>query len=78
MAYKDPSFQDRVGSAAEAKKRALDRLKAKPPIDEAVLAERRARAEAKEAAEAAKRAAKAGVPDQPKPEEAREAEPAQA
>ena len=59
MAYKDPSFQDRVGSAADAKRKAWDRLKAKPPIDEAVVAERRARVEAKEAAEAAKRAAKA-------------------
>lgn len=56
--YKDPSFQDRVGSAAEAKQRALDKLKARPPIDEAVIAERRAKAEARDAAEAAKRAAK--------------------
>jgi hypothetical protein len=43
--YKDPSFQDRVGSAAQAKQKALERLKAKPPIDESVIAERRARAE---------------------------------
>ncbi len=49
--YKDPTFQDRVGSAAQAKQKALDRLKAKPPIDEA-------KAEAKEAAEVEKRAAK--------------------
>lgn len=56
--YKDPSFQDRVGSAAAAKQKALERLKAKPPLDEAVIAERKAKAEAKEAAEAEKRAAK--------------------
>ena len=49
MGYKDPGFQDRQKSAADAKQKALDRLKAKPPVDEAVLAERRAAAEAKQA-----------------------------
>ena len=56
--YKDPTFQYRVGSAAQAKQKALDRLKAKPPVDEAVVAEKKAKAEAKEAAEVEKRAAK--------------------
>jgi hypothetical protein len=56
--YKDPSFQDRVGRAAEAKQKALDRLRAKPPVDEAVLAERQAARARREEAEAAKREAK--------------------
>ncbi|HZG47346.1 MAG TPA: DUF6481 family protein [Allosphingosinicella sp.] len=56
--YKDPSFQDRSSQAAEAKQRALDKLRQKPPVDEAVLAERRAARERKEAAEAEKREAK--------------------
>ena len=73
-AFKDPSFQDRVASAGKAKQRALEQLKAKPPVDEAVMAERRharelrekalseeraARAEASAAAKAQKAAAKA-------------------
>lgn len=57
--YKDPSFQDRVSSAADAKRRALEKLKARAPLDETVIAERRARVEAKEAADVAKRVAKA-------------------
>ena len=64
--YKDPSFQDRVGQAAEAKRKALDKLRAKPPIDEKVAAERReahalreaAKAEAREARKAAEQRAK--------------------
>jgi hypothetical protein len=56
--YKAPAFQDRLALAAQAKQKALDKLKAKPPVDEAVLAQRRAAAAEKEAAAAAKRAAK--------------------
>jgi len=56
--YKDPSFQDRVGRAADAKQKALDRLKAKPSVDPQVLAERAAAREAREAREAEKRAAR--------------------
>ena len=40
--YKDPTFQDRVGRAAEAKQKALDQLQAKPPLDPAVVAARQA------------------------------------
>ena len=40
--YKDPSFQDRVGSAAEAKKKPLERLRSKPAQDEQAVAERQA------------------------------------
>ena len=56
--FKDPSFQDRVASAKKAKQDALERLKAKPPVDEAVMAERRREREAREQALAEERAAK--------------------
>ena len=56
--FKNPSFQDRVASAGLAKQKALDRLKAQPPVDETVMAERRQAWEAKEEALAAERAAK--------------------
>jgi peptidoglycan hydrolase CwlO-like protein len=56
--YRDPAFQDRMAASADARKKALDRLKAKPPIDPAVVAAKLAAAEAKEAAQAEKRAAK--------------------
>jgi hypothetical protein len=58
MSFKDPSFQDRVASAAEAKKKALEGLRSKPPVDEKALAERTAKREAREAAAAEKRAAR--------------------
>lgn len=57
--FKNPSFQDRVASADKAKQKALDRLKAKPPVDEAVMAQRREAWEAEEQARSAERAAKA-------------------
>lgn len=57
--FTDPSFQDRVASAAKAKQKALDKLKAKPRVDPAVMAERRETWEAEEAARAAERTAKA-------------------
>ena len=72
--FKDPSFQDRVGRAAEAKKKALDQLKAKPPVDEAVLAERNAARLAKEAAEAERRAAKKAAEQEAKAAKLAEAE----
>jgi hypothetical protein len=56
--YKDPSFQDRVGRATDAKQKALDQLRAKPPVDEKVVAERLAAQQRREAAQAEKRAAK--------------------
>ncbi|HEX8443276.1 MAG TPA: DUF6481 family protein [Allosphingosinicella sp.] len=52
------TFQDRVGRAAEAKQKALDKLKAKPEIDPQVAAERQAARLAKEAKQAEARAAK--------------------
>jgi len=56
--YKDPSFQDRVGRAAEAKQKALDNLRSKAPIDPAVAAERQAARLKREAVETEKRAAR--------------------
>ncbi len=50
--YKQPSFQERAELAAKAKQAALENLRAKPPVDEAVLAERRAAHVAKEEAKA--------------------------
>ena len=66
----DPAFQDRLKSAAVAKQKALDKLRARPPVDEAVLAERRAAAERREAAEAEKRALKKAQRDQAEAEKA--------
>lgn len=57
-AFKDPGFQDRIGSAADARKKALEQLRSKPPLDEAVVAERKAKRAVKEAREAEKAAAK--------------------
>jgi hypothetical protein len=47
--YKEPAFQDRINAAARARTEALAQLRAKPPIDETVLA---ARAEAQAAKDA--------------------------
>ncbi len=55
--YKEPGFQDRVQAAAQARNKALERLKAKPAADPATLAERAAKAAEREAAQAAKREA---------------------
>lgn len=48
--YKEPSFQDRVANANRARDEALAKLRAKPPVDEAVLAEQNARRLEREAA----------------------------
>lgn len=56
--FKDPSFQDRIGSAAEAKKKALDNLRSKPPRDEKRIAERQAASLKRDSAAAAKRTAR--------------------
>ncbi len=66
--YKQPSFQERAALAAKAKADALEKLRAKPPVDEAVLAARREAALAKEAAQAAARAEKLAAREQKKAE----------
>jgi hypothetical protein len=58
-AFKLPTFNERQEAAARARTAALTKLKSKPPIDEAVVAERIARREAQEAAAAEKRASAA-------------------
>src|SRR3954470_5334838 len=50
--FKQPTFQERAALAAKAKQAALEKLRAKPPLDEAVVAERRAARAAKEEAQA--------------------------
>ena len=57
--FKDPSFQDRVASARAAKQKALDQLRAKPPLDEALMATRRQERETRERALEEQWAAKA-------------------
>ena len=56
--YKDPGFEERVASAARAKAKALEQLRAKPPLDEAAIAQAKAAREAREAREAEKREAR--------------------
>jgi hypothetical protein len=56
--YKNPSFQDRVGQAAEAKKKALDQLRLRPLPDEKTVGERKAAEERRQAAKAQKAEAK--------------------
>ncbi len=73
--FKD-SFQDRVGQAAEAKRKALDKLKSKPPVDPAVAEARAEAARQREAKAEEKRAAKAEAAKAA--EEARAAETAKA
>lgn len=58
MSFKNPTYQDRVGQAAEARQKALNQLKQRPPRDEKVVAERIAAAEKREKAKAEKAAAK--------------------
>jgi hypothetical protein len=57
MTY-NSSFQDRAGQAAKAKQKALDQLRARPPVDEKVAAERKAAGQKREAGKADKAAAK--------------------
>ena len=61
--YHEPSYQDRMGRAAEAKQKALDLLKARPAVDEATLAGRRAAALGRDAARAEKQAARKAASD---------------
>ncbi len=56
--FKD-SFQDRVGQAAEAKRKALEKLKSRPAVDPAVAEVRLEAARQREAKAEEKRAAKA-------------------
>jgi hypothetical protein len=57
MTYKS-TFHDRAAQAAEAKQKALEQLKSRPPVDEKTAAERAAAGREKEAVKAEKAAAK--------------------
>lgn len=48
-AYREPDFQDRRSAAAQARGEALARLKAKPPLDPNIVAEKLAREQKREA-----------------------------
>src|SRR4051794_7481532 len=57
MTYKS-TFQDRAGQAAEAKQKALEQYKSRPPVDEKAAAERAAAGRRREEAKAEKAATK--------------------
>src|SRR3954452_11889317 len=57
MTY-NSSFQDRAAQAAEAKKKALEKHRSRPPVDEKVAADRLAASQARDAAKAEKATAK--------------------
>ena len=82
MSFKNPTYQDRVGQAAEARQKALEQLRKKPPRDEKVVAERIAAAEKRDAAKAervaAKKAADAATAAAKAAEEAANAPPTEA
>lgn len=59
MNARNDSFEERLKRAAEAKQAALDKLRARPAADPAVIAEQQARQQRRDMAEAEKRAAKA-------------------
>ena len=56
--FKHPSFQDRAGQAADAKRKALEQLRLRPEPDEKMLEERKAAGARREAAQAEKANAK--------------------
>jgi hypothetical protein len=56
--FKD-SFQDRVAQAAEAKRKALEKLRSRPPVDPEIAAARQEAARLRGARAEEKRAAKA-------------------
>ena len=58
MSFKNPTYQDRVGQAAEARQKALDHLRQRPPRDEKIVAERMAAAQRRDEAKTEKAAAK--------------------
>ncbi len=72
--YKQPDFKERTALAQTAKQKALDQLRAKAPIDPAILAERQAAAAAKAAAVAEASRLKIEARDQAKAEKRRIAE----
>lgn len=76
MAFKQPTFQERAALAATAKQTALEKLRAKPPVDEAVLAERVRVAAAREEAQAKLREERLAAYEQEKADKKARAEAA--
>ena len=74
--YKDPSFEERTALARQAREKALAKLAAKPALDPAVVAERKAAQAAREKAVAEKSAAKKAAIEQAKADKAAAAEAA--
>jgi hypothetical protein len=68
--FKNPSFQDRQASAQKAKQKAIDQLKARPPVDEGEMAKRRQAWEVQQQALSDERVAKAQANAAAKVEEA--------
>lgn len=66
VSFKTPTFAERQTAAAEARQKALEKMKARTPVDEAVLAARREAAEKREAAAAEKRAARKAAVEEAK------------
>jgi hypothetical protein len=64
--YRDPAFHERLAASADARKKALDRLKAKPALDPAIIAERQAAEAARQAALAEKSAEKKRLAEEAK------------
>ena len=62
--YKDLDFNERRAAAQKAREKALDQLKARPQVDPAEQARRRAEREARDAAKAEKRRAAKEARDQ--------------
>jgi hypothetical protein len=54
----NPNLQDRLAAAAQSRQKAIDKLRAKPPLDEKVVAARQEARLKREAADREKRAAK--------------------
>jgi hypothetical protein len=57
MTY-NSTFQDRAGQSAQAKQKALEQFRSRPPVDEKLAAERKAAAQQREEAKAEKAATK--------------------
>lgn len=66
--FKEPSFQERATLAAQARQTALNKLRTKPPVDPAVLAEKQAAFAARKEAEAQAAAEKRAAREQEKAE----------
>ena len=74
--FKQPTFQERAALAAKAKQAALQKLREKPPLDDAVVAERVAAQQARTDAQARAREEKLAAREREKVEKKARAEAA--